>query len=638
MISEPEAEGRALDDLTDEELADLEAVVAEVERAERRERGRQDPAWFLKYYLPHLFPQRFAVFHLEIIADYKGLIEESLIRGEAAEVAGPTSEDDWRDLDVEADEGDQEDLTEDEWRQLEEEAGTDAPVRCEAIAAPRQHAKSTIGEGMLLWVIAYHLRNFPLVCSDTVGQASDRLGTVRTEIETNERLHEDFPDLGPGKRWTETDAITTTGVRAKCYGIRTRLRGAKHGRWRPDLAWLDEAENDEFVATEPQRQKTRDWLVKVLIPSLDTDRGVVVMQATILHFDSLLARAVGPDHFVSWRKRRYQALNKDTGGKLTALWPSRWSVARLLEEKASIGTVAFEAEYNNNPVSDETALFRLAWIDQCKDRRLRFVGRYEDIVAALGGVRPLFVVDGWDFGWTDDKSKAEERDSNYTVGWSVAVHPETRHRYLVLGFRDRGLPPSEVKAAVKAQAARVRPPAEAGVPYRVGVENVGLQRQLYEVGLQQETDLPVRGILTGRQKMDLYQGVPSLSALFEGGQYHLPWPEGADPESRNQRELVQTLCNELWGLGKEAHDDCALALWFTEVLISRMIRAVDARRRGSEQAQQVPQPKPRPAQEPAQEPADVRVEQLEPVAGSPVAQPGLARISTRRIGTRAVGG
>ena len=35
------------------------------------------------------------------------------------------------------------------------------------------------------------------------------------------------------------------------------------------------------------------------------------------------------------------------------------------------------------------------------------------------------------------------------------------------------------------------------------------------------------------------------------------------------REAIDALCNELWGLGRERHDDCVMALWIAEVQLRK---------------------------------------------------------------------
>jgi hypothetical protein len=41
-----------------------------------------------------------------------------------------------------------------------------------------------------------------------------------------------------------------------------KLRGLRHGPYRPDLAILDDIENDELVRNPDQRDKLDNWLKK----------------------------------------------------------------------------------------------------------------------------------------------------------------------------------------------------------------------------------------------------------------------------------------------------------------------------------------------------------------------------------------
>ena len=72
------------------------------------------------------------------------------------------------------------------------------------------------------------------------------------------------------------------------------------------------------------------------------------------------------------------------------------------------------------------------------------------------------------------------------------------------------------------------------------------------------------GHTTGREKMDVFKGVPSLSILFENGKYRMP--RGDERSAR----LVDVLANELVGLGVEAYDDTVIALWIAECGIREM--------------------------------------------------------------------
>ena len=234
------------------------------------------------------------------------------------------------------------------------------------------------------------------------------------------------------------------------------------------------------------------------------------------------------------------------------LWPERWPKKKLIREKEEIGSLVFAQEYQNEPVCEETAYFRNEWIERCYDYGSSLMDCYT-------GDLPIFT--GWDLALVTDRAKAEEQDSDYTVGISIALGNDgTRH--IIDIYRERGLTPSQIISIIKQRAEKFSPTL-------ITIEN-NLFQSLYEQCLISGTDLPVMGHTTGREKMDVFRGVPSLSVLFENGKYRLP--RGDEHSSR----LVDTLKNELVGLGVETHDDMVMALWIAECGI-RKLRAHESR-------------------------------------------------------------
>ncbi|UYV13441.1 MAG: hypothetical protein NCW75_03945 [Phycisphaera sp.] len=69
-----------------------------------------------------------------------------------------------------------------------------------AVAAPRGHAKSTVvSVAYLLWSVLYGHEPHVLLISATREQAKQHLRNVRQELQSNERIREDFPELFPGR-------------------------------------------------------------------------------------------------------------------------------------------------------------------------------------------------------------------------------------------------------------------------------------------------------------------------------------------------------------------------------------------------------------------------------------------------------
>ena len=113
-----------------------------------------------------------------------------------------------------------------------------------AIAAPREHAKSTcVSVIFVLYCISYKLRRFIVLISDTQPQAALQLAAVKEELETNVELRADFGNLVGDKKWDVNDCRTTTGITLAARGAGQSLRGLRFRLYRPDLVICDDMEN-----------------------------------------------------------------------------------------------------------------------------------------------------------------------------------------------------------------------------------------------------------------------------------------------------------------------------------------------------------------------------------------------------------
>ncbi len=226
-------------------------------------------------------------------------------------------------------------------------------------AAPRGHAKSTVMSLVVpLWWACYGYKRYIILVADTSHQAEMFLATIITELEENERLREDF-GLGPAVdnkgqpvAWRDREIVCNNGVTIAAYGAGKAIRGAKKGESRPDAIVVDDLENDEHVRTQDQRDKLDSWFLRALMNLGDEDTDIYVV-GTVLHHDSVLARRLKDE---AWDSRTWSAFNDDG-----VLWPEKWSAERLEAKRREIGSIAFAAEYQNDPTSMGAGIFKDAW-------------------------------------------------------------------------------------------------------------------------------------------------------------------------------------------------------------------------------------------------------------------------------------
>lgn len=205
--------------------------------------------------------------------------------------------------------------------------------------APRGFAKSTLCSIMFpMWLAVYGKKKDIFLVSATISLAKELLRKVRNELSGNEFFLEDFGEIASDK-WTEDMLVLSNGTIIRAKGRGFQIRG-----FRPDMIICDDLEDEEVLYSKEQREKLETWFFRTLLPALKPDQGLLYV-GTKLHQMALIGKLEKKEEFVS---RHYKAI---TDGK--SIWEELWSTERLNELKRELGTYAFEAEYQNNPLSLE---------------------------------------------------------------------------------------------------------------------------------------------------------------------------------------------------------------------------------------------------------------------------------------------
>lgn len=258
----------------------------------------------------------------------------------------------------------------------------------DAIAAPRGEAKSTlVSQLFVLWCLVTGRKRYPVIVMDSIDQAYPMLEAIKAELEFNPRLGMDFAEVaGQGRVWQAGTIVTRNDAKVQVAGSGKKLRGLRHGPYRPDLCVLDDIENDEQVRSPEQRDKLQSWLAKTVLPlGAAGEKFDVVYIGTILHYDSVLSRTLAnplwttarfkallqwPDRTDLWDqweailrnegKAPAQAFYEANEGLMLAgsvvSWAAR-SLLTLMTIRAKDGHATFDSEYQNDPVAGDNSPF-----------------------------------------------------------------------------------------------------------------------------------------------------------------------------------------------------------------------------------------------------------------------------------------
>ena len=341
----------------------------------------------------------------------------------------------------------------------------------------------------------------------------------------------------------------------------------------------DDLEDDRTTYSAAQRQKTRAWWRGTVIPMLARG-GTFVVVGTRKHHDDLYShlkespawRTIEDKAILKWPERHEVVVKWDKAkqqdvidhveieGEAVVLWEAERDIRYLLKERYNMTSMVFAREFQHDVLDDSAAAYKMAWFEDAKARGALM--RLGDIPVLDG--RSLVISTGWDLALVDDAEKAQRQDSDFVAGMTVGRDPDTGDRYLLGIFHRRGMTPAAIQGAVKGQFEKFGGLGTG--PDNPGVRAVVVERNafgnLHYMGLQRSTDLPLKPhMTTGRNKADPWDGVASMGTQFENGKWIFPYHK----EDKEGRALVDILVNELWGLGKEAHDDMAMALWIAEL-------------------------------------------------------------------------
>lgn len=283
----------------------------------------EDPVYFCKYFLPHLFPKRIPWLHR---GTWAVLTRKTAFLHRYGEIDKIKSNFVYeRDGEVHS---------------IFDEVNGELLLRRRKYTAliwPRGFSKTTLaGVAYNLYNILFEELPFALYVSATATHAERQIENIKREIEGNERIKVIFGDLKPAvtdaAKWRSDEFETTREMTMVARGSGAQVRGLMHRGQRPKKVIVDDLEDRDSVATPEQREKLRKWAYADLIPVLpmmDPEAEMVAL-GTLLHPDSLMMTWANDPQ---WTVVKFGA--RDRQGDL--LWPENLDEEKLaIEEKSAI--------------------------------------------------------------------------------------------------------------------------------------------------------------------------------------------------------------------------------------------------------------------------------------------------------------
>lgn len=336
----------------DERIRDLVAQIKERavtfpndtadQQLERISRAKQDAMYFFQTYFPHYVTCEFAPFHHEEVA----CIIDALRK-------------------------------------------TDAVIQAEAWS--RGFGKSSILAIMLpIWASIVGLSKFAIFVAADKELAMERTASIRAELQYNERLRYDFPDIkmeeGSGE---EHDFVAPNNCRLRAQGYKQGIRGKTHGPHRPRLIIVDDLESHKDTNPKMGGEKLR-YVTEDAFGAFGGTGGVLIWLGNLTHSHHALSQFYErcksePDNDgIKFRK----VVSEENG---VSNWPAAYPINKLRSIEKVMTKIGYARHYLMKPGVDGD-VFKEEWfrfynmfnpkpIDNMPGFGFKFPGR-EDLLAS----------------------------------------------------------------------------------------------------------------------------------------------------------------------------------------------------------------------------------------------------------------
>lgn len=239
----------------------------------------------------------------------------------------------------------------------------------DAFIAPRESGKSTwIFLILPMWAAAHGHVKFIAAFSDAASQAETHLLTFKNELDTNEYLQADYPELcTPKIVGTTGRALANNSWRIvqsndfifDANGIDTNSLGKKVFGQRPDLIILDDIEKGEKNYSEYQAGQQKNTVFDDIAPMNIYARMIFVGTTTMPNsvMDQFRKYAEGyTDVELNWIKEQnvsvhyYPAIMTNEDGTERSIWEEKWSLEWLQSQRHLRD---FAKNYMNKPINTD---------------------------------------------------------------------------------------------------------------------------------------------------------------------------------------------------------------------------------------------------------------------------------------------
>jgi len=229
------------------------------------------------------------------------------------------------------------------------------------ISMPPRHGKTvTVSKLFPAWFLAEHPDMRVILASYGMTLAQKNSRYARNTIQSI-GFKDIYPYISLAQDSKAVDAWDLSGHDGGMDAV--GVGGGVTGKGGHIIVIDDPVKSREEAESETYREKVWDWFTDDLYTRREPGAAIVVIM-TRWHQDDLVGRLLRDDAS-KWRVLSLPAiaeandpLQREIG---TALWPTRFPIEKLLDDKRVMGEYSFSALYQQQPVPAEGGIFKRTW-------------------------------------------------------------------------------------------------------------------------------------------------------------------------------------------------------------------------------------------------------------------------------------